>query len=490
MPSPLLPVSTAARARAQALLDFIDASPSPWHVADSAAALLEAAGYGRLDEADTWHLAPGARHYVVRDGSTLAAFRIGSAPLAEAGLRLIGAHTDSPGLRVKPLAGEAKGDWLRLGVEVYGGPILATFADRDLSLAGRVALRAPEARLGVQSRLVRFAAPLLRIPNLAIHLNRKVNEDGLKLDRQSALPPILGAVQDGLPAADHLTRLLADALDVDPGQLLGFELNVYDTQPGAFFGPQQEFIADSQLDNLGSCHAALMALLDSDVDAPQASAVCFLFDHEEVGSTSAKGADGSFLDDVLERIALCRGLGREDYRRALARSMLVSADMAHAFHPGHAGRLRRPAPCAPEPRPGHQDQRQPALYVGEPVGRRVPAGLRARRSALAKLCAAQRPGLRQHHRPAGGLAPGAAQRGRGQPDVGHAQPARERRGRRSRRHVSGAGSIFQGLMGLRGLSPESVDNFVEYCPNKLAKRACMRGRIQIAQLLIKCSYFI
>ncbi len=337
MPSPLLPVSTAARARARALLDFIDASPSPWHVADSATALLEAAGYGRLDEADTWHLAPGARHYVVRDGSTLAAFRIGGVPLTEAGLRLIGAHTDSPGLRVKPLAGETKGDWLRLGVEVYGGPILATFADRDLSLAGRVALRAPDAPLGVQSRLVRFAAPLLRIPNLAIHLNRKVNEDGLKLDRQSALPPILGAVQEGLPAADHLTRLLADALGVDPGQLLGFELNVYDTQPGAFFGPQQEFIADSQLDNLGSCHAALMALLDSDVDAPQASAVCFLFDHEEVGSTSAKGADGSFLDDVLERIGLCCGLGREDYRRALARSMLVSADMAHAFHPGHAG---------------------------------------------------------------------------------------------------------------------------------------------------------
>ncbi|ANX05552.1 M18 family aminopeptidase [Immundisolibacter cernigliae] len=332
-----MPISPAARARAQALLDFIDASPSPWHVVDSAAALLEAAGYRRLDEADTWQVAPGTRHYVVRDGSTLAAFRIGSAPLTQAGLRLIGAHTDSPGLRVKPLAGQTNGDWLRLGVEVYGGPILATFADRDLSLAGRVALRAPDAPLGVASRLVRFAAPLLRIPNLAIHLNRKVNEDGLKLDRQSALPPILGAVQDGLPAADHLTRLLADALGVDPGQLLGFELNVYDTQPGAFFGPQQEFIADSQLDNLGSCHAALMALLDSDADNAESSAVCFLFDHEEVGSTSAKGADGSFLDDVLERIGLCCGLGREDYRRTLARSMLVSADMAHAFHPGHTG---------------------------------------------------------------------------------------------------------------------------------------------------------
>ena len=337
MPSPLLPLAPEARARAKALLDFIDASPSPWHVVESATALLEAAGYRRLDEADDWRLAPGARHYVIRDGSTLAAFRIGTAPLTQTGLRLVGAHTDSPGLRVKPQAAEAKGGWLRLGVEIYGGPILATFADRDLSLAGRVAVRAPRAPLGVDSRLVHFTAPLMRIPNLAIHLNRKVNEDGLKLDRQAALPPILSAVEEGLPVADRLTRLLADAASVPAADLLGFELNVYDTQPGAFFGPQQEFIADSQLDNLGSCHAALMALLATDTDAPEASAVCLLFDHEEVGSTSAKGADGSFLDDVLERIALCCDLGRADYRRALARSMLVSADMAHAFHPGHAG---------------------------------------------------------------------------------------------------------------------------------------------------------
>lgn len=337
MTRPLLPVSPAARARARALLDFIDLSPSPWHVVEAAVALLEAAGYRRLDEADAWQLAPEDRCYVVRDGSTLAAFRIGTAPLVEIGLRLIGAHTDSPGLRVKPRAGEARGDWLRLGVEVYGGPILATFADRDLGLAGRVALRAPQAPLGVDSRLVRFDHSLLRIPNLAIHLNRKVNEDGLKLDRQAALPPILAAAQDGLPPADHLTRLLAEALVVEPADILGFELNVYDTQPGAFFGPQQEFIADSQLDNLGSCHAALAALLDTDARPPAATALAVLFDHEEVGSTSAKGADGSFMDDVLERIALGSGLDRADYRRMLARSMLVSADMAHAFHPGHAG---------------------------------------------------------------------------------------------------------------------------------------------------------
>lgn len=337
MPSPLLPVSAAAHERARALLDFIDASPSPWHVVQTAAALLEQAGYRRLDEADVWTLELGARGYVVRDGSTLAAFRIGTAPLTDAGLRLVGAHTDSPGLRVKPRAGEVRGDWLRLGVEIYGGPILATFTDRDLGLAGRVALRAPTAPFGVDSRLVRFDGPLLRIPNLAIHLNRKVNEDGLKLDRQAALPPILGAVEEGLPAAEHLTRLLAAQLAVEPADILGFDLNVYDTQPGAFFGPQQEFIADSQLDNLGSSHAALAALLDADADPAAATSLCLLFDHEEVGSTSAKGADGSFLDDVLERIALAGGLDRADYRRMLARSMLVSADMAHAFHPGHAG---------------------------------------------------------------------------------------------------------------------------------------------------------
>jgi aspartyl aminopeptidase len=337
MAPPLLPVSAAARERAQALLDFIDASPSPWHAVASAVAMLERAGYRPLDETAAWRLAPGDRCYVIRDGSTLAAFRIGQAPPVETGLRLIGAHTDSPGLRVKPCAGEIKSDWLRLGVEIYGGPILATFTDRDLSLAGRVAVRAPGAALGVDGRLVRFAAPLLRIPNLAIHLNRKVNDEGLKLDRQQALPPIVGAVADGLPAAGQLNRLLADTLAVEPADILGFDLNVYDTQPGAFFGAQQEFIADSQLDNLGSCHAALTALLDTDQNPPTATSLCLLFDHEEVGSTSAKGADGSFLDDVLERIALCLGLDRADYRRALAASMLVSADMAHAFHPGHPG---------------------------------------------------------------------------------------------------------------------------------------------------------
>ena len=335
MPDSLLPVSATARARAQALLDFIDRSPSPWHAAASAAALLETAGYTRLHETDPWRLEPGAKHYVIRDDSTLAAFRIGQAPLTDSGLRLVGAHTDSPGLRVKPLAGEHRGGWLRLGVEVYGGPILATFSDRDLSLAGRVAIREPAAPFGVTSRLVRIEQPLLRIPNLPIHLNRKVNEDGLRLDRQTGLPPVLSAVEADLPPAETLRRLLADALQVPADTLLGFDLNVYDTQPGAFFGPQREFIADSQLDNLGSCHAALLALLDSDHGAPQASALCFLFDHEEVGSTSAKGADGSFLDDVIGRLAGGCGLDGQDRRRMLARSMLVSADMAHAFNPGH-----------------------------------------------------------------------------------------------------------------------------------------------------------
>ncbi|WP_372719451.1 M18 family aminopeptidase [Immundisolibacter sp.] len=337
MPSSLLPISPAARARAQALLDFIDASPSPWHVAANAAALLNDAGYTRLNEADPWLLSPGGRHYILRDDSTLAMFRIGGQPLTQAGFRVVGAHTDSPGLRVKPRAGDTSGGLLRLGVEVYGGPILATFADRDLSLAGRVALRDASAPHGVRSQLLRFEAPLLRIPNLPIHLNRKVNQDGLKLDRQNELPPILEAVREGLPAADHLRRLLADALEVDSVQMLGFELNVYDTQRGVFFGPQQEFVADSQLDNLGSCHAALSALLDTDATETGPCAVGFLFDHEEVGSTSAKGADGSFIDDILERIALCSGLGREDYRRALACSVLVSADMAHAYLPGHTG---------------------------------------------------------------------------------------------------------------------------------------------------------
>ena len=321
-----IPANT--RQQAQDLLDFIDASPSPWHAVATCEQGLQAAGFARLDETERWTLQAGDKRYVVRGDAAIIAFVVGSAALAESGLRIIGAHTDSPGLRIKPRPAEEVGGMVRLGVEVYGGPILATFADRDLSLAGRVHVRTPD---GFATRLVRFADPLLRLPNLAIHMNREVNESGLKFNKQSELPLLLGVAEEGVKADARFRQPIAAALGVEPDDLLTWELNAYDTQKGSLWGADREFIADGQLDNLASCHAALNALLAT--DQPAATCLCAFFDHEEVGSESAAGAGGSFIADVLARLAGNAGLDGEDQRRMVARSFFISADMAHGWHP-------------------------------------------------------------------------------------------------------------------------------------------------------------
>ncbi len=315
------------RTAAHELIDFIDASPSPWHAVASAEARLQTAGYIRLEEGERWQLAKDARYYVVR-GASMVAFVSGTLPIAQTGFRIIGAHTDSPGLRLKPKAALGGDGLARLGVEIYGGPILATFTDRDLSLAGRVVLKNGA---GQETRLLRFERPLLRLPNLAIHMNRDVNEQGLKLNKQTELPLILGALGEGEDAEINLRRLLSDAVQSAPAELVSWDLAVYDVQKGCLWGADEEFIADSQLDNLASSHAALMALIAT--NTPAATCVMALFDHEEVGSESASGAGGSFVADVLARICLHGALDEEDRRRAMAKSFFISADMAHAYHP-------------------------------------------------------------------------------------------------------------------------------------------------------------
>jgi aspartyl aminopeptidase len=323
----------SARQQVQNLLDFIDASPSPWHVVKTIEAQLETQTppWQRLDETAKWTLKPGGRYYVVRDDSSIVLFIQGQKPLAETGFKIIGAHTDSPGLRIKPNAASTTDGLLRLGVEIYGGPILATFTDRDLSLAGRIAYKNDQDEIA--SVLVRFDQPLLRLPNLAIHMNRAVNEEGLKLQKQTELPLILSALtEEQLPQA-YFSALLQQQSGVAATRILSWDLAVYDTQKGAFWGAESEFYADSQLDNLASCHAALQALLDGAVIQSDSTRVCALFDHEEIGSQSNKGAEGSFLPDILQRIASATATDSEDYARALAKSFMISADMAHAYQP-------------------------------------------------------------------------------------------------------------------------------------------------------------
>ncbi|MBV1952294.1 MAG: M18 family aminopeptidase [Cycloclasticus sp.] len=319
-----------ANKQVRALLNYIDDSPSPWHAVATTQKMLEAEGFVELEEKNRWSLAKAGRYYVRRDDSSIIAFTVGSNDLTEDGFRLIGAHTDSPGLRVKPQPDQKHGGYQRLGVEVYGGPILATYADRDLSLAGRVHIKHDD---GVVSRLVRINKPILRLPNLAIHMNPKVNTDGLKLNKQTELPLLLAVADPEKNQQRELINVLANELSVEASDVVSWELHVYDTQQGSFYGLNDEFYANSQLDNLASCHAALSALLSKQSLQSGQFNVCAFFDHEEIGSHSHKGADGSFLPDVLERLAACLDLSVEDYKRGLSNSFMISADMAHAYHP-------------------------------------------------------------------------------------------------------------------------------------------------------------
>ncbi len=320
-----------AQQQVTALLKFIDNSPSAFHAVKSIKDQLASFDFERLDEKQKWTLKPGARYYVIRDDSSIIFFVAGIKPLTDTGYKILGAHTDSPGLKIKPNPVINKDGLIRLGVEVYGGPILATFTDRDLSLAGRISYKTDKG--SVASQLVRFQQPLLRLPNLAIHMNRKVNEDGLKLDKQNELPLILKALIEEQLSPDYFKQCLEKISAIKAEQILSWELNVYDTQKGVFWGDQQQFYANSQLDNLASCHAGLQAFLNESVLQADTTRVCAFFDHEEIGSESTKGANGSFLPDILQRIALALNVNSEDYQRALAQSFMISADMAHAYQP-------------------------------------------------------------------------------------------------------------------------------------------------------------
>ena len=323
--------------RVDDLLTYIDQSPTPYHAVIETAGRLEAVGYSLIEEGDAWTLSPGDRRYVIRAGGSIAAFEVGSAAPAEAGFRVIGAHTDSPNLRIKPSPDVREHGYHQLAVEPYGGVLLHTWLDRDLTIAGRVTLAIDG---GTETRLVDFERPLLRVPNLAIHLYRELNQEGLKLNAQRHLSPLLGLGDD----ADFVELLCAElgreGAMVDRDQVLAFDLMTYDTQRSVRSGANGEFIHAPRLDNLASSHAGIEALIQAGAAGPSAATrVVVLYDHEEVGSRSTQGAGGTFLADTLERIAIgARGSDAESMARAVSRSWLISADIAHAIHPNYADR--------------------------------------------------------------------------------------------------------------------------------------------------------
>ncbi len=319
------------------LLRFLDQSPTPFHAVSGMRERLVSAGFVQLDEAQSWTLERGRAYVVIRNDSSLVAFYTGAGDLspgqlaATKGWRMVGAHTDSPCLKVKPVPDIDACGTAQLGVEVYGGALLAPWFDRDLSLAGRVTY--VNTCGGLESALVDFGRPLARIPSLAIHLDRKANEHR-SINRQKELNLVLGS------GADSFAQLLASQLreqypdscqDLEASRVADWEISAYDTQAAALTGLHHEFIASARLDNLLSCFTGAQAVLECRGDQP-ALLVCT--DHEEVGSQSACGAQGPFLRDVLQRI-----IGEEAHLvQALCNSMMISADNAHAVHPNYPDR--------------------------------------------------------------------------------------------------------------------------------------------------------
>jgi aspartyl aminopeptidase len=325
---------------------YVSASPSSFHAVQEAARRLDGAGFTGLDELEAW---PGStsdgaearaagRFYVVRDGALIAwVTPEGAGPIT--GFNVLGAHTDSPSFKLKPKPTTGKFGWLQAGVEVYGGPLLNSWLDRELQLAGRLVMLD-----GTQC--LTATGPLLRFPQLAIHLDRAVN-DGLALDKQQHMNPVFGL---GDPAGEDLLALLAEratpaasgSAPLDPAQIGGYDVVIADTQPAAVFGAKSEFFASGRLDNLSATHAGLEALIaHAGAGAPAGGgpiAVLAAFDHEEIGSNSRSGACGPLLEDVLVRISDGLGASASQRRQALAASFCVSADAGHAVHPNYAER--------------------------------------------------------------------------------------------------------------------------------------------------------
>ena len=326
---------------ARRLLSFCDASPSPYHACATAAALLAEAGFTRLAEDAAWPGEPG-RWFVVRGGSLIAWATTGEhAP--HDGFRIVGAHTDSPNLRIKPQPDVVRAGVRQLGVEAYGGVLLTSWLGRDLGLSGRVAVRRNGS--GALVRLLRVDRPVCAIPQLAIHLDREVNTSGLVVDAQHHLTPLWGvappkgATSSAATGTDGFVGFVAHELGVDAADVLAWDLMLHDLAPGALVGRDDELIGSARLDNLASCWAAVEALTDvvTSAGSGPVPVVC-LFDHEEVGSTSDRGAASSMLPGLLERSVVSRGGDREALHRALARTACLSADMAHATHPNYADR--------------------------------------------------------------------------------------------------------------------------------------------------------
>lgn len=316
------------------LLNFLNASPVNFLAVKNIVAQLEAAGYRHIDPREPLgEVKAGDRLYVTKNDSSIYAFHVGRQTLADAGFRMICAHCDSPTFRIKPNAEmTCEGGIVKLNTEVYGGPIMSTWFDRPLTLAGRVIVKGSDA-LSPRTLLLHVKRPLLQISNLAIHFNRQVN-DGVKLSKQKDMLPILGIVSSELERGNLLMNVICSELQVSREDVLDFDLYLADATPACTFGVHDELISSGRLDDLSMCFAGLEALLAS--PTTETTKVLAIFDNEETGSQTKQGAGSPFLSAMLKRIALAQGGTEEAFYQAVERAFMISADNAHAWHPNYS----------------------------------------------------------------------------------------------------------------------------------------------------------
>lgn len=315
---------------AKELIDFIYYSPTAFHAVDSARAILDGNGFTELREEDRWKLQKGGKYYMEKNQSALVAFIVGRGEVQEEGFKIIGTHTDFPTFRIKPAAEmTAENHYIKLDIETYGGPILNTWLDRPLSVAGRVVVKGADP-LNPVVRLVSIKKPILIIPNLAIHMNRSINT-GIELNKQKDMLPLMSLVNEKLEKGNYLLSAIAREINADLADILDFDLFLYEFEKGTIMGLNDEFISSARLDDLAMVHAGITAISRSAASGSTNVLVCF--DNEEVGSTSKQGADSQLLSNILERIVLTMGGDREDFFRSISKSFMISADLAHAVHP-------------------------------------------------------------------------------------------------------------------------------------------------------------